>query len=101
MSQGTIRIRGARQHNLKAIDLDIRTGEPVLSLDRAERTGRWLFSFLHSWDLAPMLHYAGWRTTVLLLLSLGGLALSASAVVIGWQRLRRKLGGSASRTRRS
>jgi excinuclease ABC subunit A len=27
MSQGLIRIRGARQHNLKALDLDIRTGE--------------------------------------------------------------------------
>jgi excinuclease ABC subunit A len=27
MSKGTIRIRGARQHNLKNLDLDIRTGE--------------------------------------------------------------------------
>src|SRR3954471_10286899 len=27
MSQGSIRIRGARQHNLKNIDLDLRTGE--------------------------------------------------------------------------
>ena len=27
MSQGTIRIRGARQHNLTNIDLDLRTGE--------------------------------------------------------------------------
>ncbi len=27
MSQGNIRIRGARQHNLKNLDLDIRTGE--------------------------------------------------------------------------
>ena len=27
MSQGSIRIRGARQHNLKNLDLDIRTGE--------------------------------------------------------------------------
>jgi excinuclease ABC subunit A len=27
MSQGLIRIRGARQHNLKSLDLDIRTGE--------------------------------------------------------------------------
>ena len=27
MAQGTIRIRGARQHNLKDLDLDIRIGE--------------------------------------------------------------------------
>src|SRR5438477_2707428 len=27
MTSGTIRIRGARQHNLKNLDLDIRTGE--------------------------------------------------------------------------
>jgi excinuclease ABC subunit A len=27
MAEGLIRIRGARQHNLKGLDLDIRTGE--------------------------------------------------------------------------
>ena len=27
MTQGIIKIRGARQHNLKNLDLDIRTGE--------------------------------------------------------------------------
>src|SRR5688572_17693494 len=27
MTQGSIRIRGARQHNLRNLDLDIRTGE--------------------------------------------------------------------------
>ena len=27
MTQGSIRIRGARQHNLQNIDIDIRTGE--------------------------------------------------------------------------
>ena len=67
--------------------IDVHSGDPVLSQDRTERSGRWLFSFLHSWDLAPMLHYATWRTAVLLLLSLGGLGLSGSAVVIGWRRL--------------
>ena len=30
MSQGLIRIRGARQHNLKNLDLDIRTGETTV-----------------------------------------------------------------------
>src|SRR5919112_676294 len=30
MTQGTIRIRGARQHNLKNLDLDLRTGELVV-----------------------------------------------------------------------
>ena len=27
MTQGLIRIRGARQHNLRNLDIDIRTGE--------------------------------------------------------------------------
>jgi hypothetical protein len=39
---------------------------------------------------------AGWlREAVLILLSIGGLALSGSGVVIGWRRLRRKFGARA------
>ena len=35
MTQGLIRIRGARQHNLKNLDLDIRTGELTVEIGRA------------------------------------------------------------------
>lgn len=68
--------------------LDPATGEVALTMDRAQRTGRWLFSFLHSWDLPPMLQSGAWREAVLVLLSMGGLALSATGVVIGYRRLR-------------
>jgi len=49
---------------------------------------RWLFSFLHSWDLPPLLRTGPWRDAVLILLSMGGLALSVTGVVIGLRRLR-------------
>jgi len=68
--------------------LDPYTGDVVASMDRAQRTGRWLFNLLHSWDLPPMLA-AGWlREAVLLVLGIGGLLFSATAVVIGVRRLR-------------
>ncbi|MFC4276281.1 PepSY domain-containing protein [Achromobacter aloeverae] len=72
--------------------LDPRTGDMALSADRAQRRGRWLFNFLHSWDLPAMLRDDGWRAGVLIVLSLGGLALSLTGVVIGLARLRRKVG---------
>ncbi len=68
--------------------LDLHTGDMELSMDSAQRVGRWLFHFLHSWDLPPMLQYGWVRDGVLILLSLGGLALSATGVVIGRKRLR-------------
>lgn len=67
--------------------LDIRTGKLLLSLDRAQRTGRWLFNLFHSWDLHWMLRYAGLRDLALVLLSIGALALSLTGVVIGFRRL--------------
>lgn len=70
--------------------IDMRSGQVELSADRAQRTGRWLFSFLHSWDLRAMLAIGWLREAVLVLFSVGGFALAASGVVIGWRRLRKK-----------
>ncbi|BBQ10656.1 PepSY-associated TM helix domain-containing protein [Stenotrophomonas maltophilia] len=71
--------------------LDLATGDPLLTMGRRERVGRWLFHFLHSWDLPAMLRQDTARLAVLLLLSLAGAALCATATVIGYRRLRMKL----------
>ena len=71
--------------------LDLATGDPLLTMGRRERVGRWLFYFLHSWDLPAMLRQDTARLAVLLLLSLAGAALCATATVIGYRRLRMKL----------
>ncbi|HEL3782538.1 TPA: PepSY domain-containing protein [Stenotrophomonas maltophilia] len=71
--------------------LDLATGDPLLMMGHRERVGRWLFYFLHSWDLPAMLRQEGARLAVLLLLSAAGTALCATATVIGYRRLRMKL----------
>jgi len=71
--------------------LDAATGQVALSIDSTQRVGRWLFNFLHSWDLPALLSpvHGGARIAVLIALSAGGLLLSATAVVIAVRRLRR------------
>lgn len=71
--------------------LDLATGDPLLTVGHRERVGRWLFYFLHSWDLPAMLRFDSARLAVLLLLSVAGTALCATAVVIGYRRVRMKL----------
>lgn len=68
--------------------IDLHTGDVASSLDRRQRTGRWLFNFLHSWDTPGMLAATVWRDAILILLSLGGLLVSATGVVIAYARLR-------------
>ncbi|UYO93237.1 PepSY domain-containing protein [Pollutimonas sp. M17] len=68
--------------------LDPHTGSIELSSSRAQRTGRWLFNFLHSWDMPSMLDADVARKVALILLSLGGVALSATSVVIAYARLK-------------
>ncbi len=70
------------------VQLDPYTGDVQLSMDRSQRLGRWLFNFLHSWDLPWMLRMSVMREIVLILLSFGGLALSVTGIVIGVSRVR-------------
>jgi hypothetical protein len=68
--------------------LDAHTGQIELSADKTQRLGRWLFNFLHSWDIPVLLTPAWPREAAIIALSLGGLLLSMTAAVIALRRLR-------------
>lgn len=68
--------------------IDPRSGEVVHSTDRAQRTGRWLFNLLHSWDLPAFLRSAATRDAIIILLSLGTFAIAATGCLIGYRRLK-------------
>lgn len=70
--------------------MDLTTGQVGLSLSRSQRAGRWLFYFLHSWDTPALLDTQALRDAVLIVLSLGGIIVSAAGTVLGWRRLRRR-----------
>jgi len=70
--------------------IDPVTGDILGPTDDSRRTYRWLFNALHSFDYALLLQYRpAWDVTVWLL-SLIGLTVSVSGVVIGWRYLRRQ-----------
>ncbi|MCS4510388.1 PepSY domain-containing protein [Xylophilus ampelinus] len=73
------------------VHVDPHTGTVLGRTDGHRRTSRWLFAMLHSWDWLPLLNRRPLWDIVLLALSLGGAALSLTAVAIGWRRLGRKL----------
>ena len=75
--------------------LDVYSGQLVSSLDRSQRAGRWLFNFLHSWDLPSMLDTHWMRDAVLVLLGSGGVLLSATATVLGVRRVRKRAGAAS------
>ena len=67
----------------------LRSGEILGRSDSSRRSYRWLFNALHSFDL-PLL--VAWRLAwdiVMWLLSMLGLTISVSGIVIGWRRLMR------------
>jgi uncharacterized iron-regulated membrane protein len=68
--------------------IDPATGDILGRTDDSRRTYRWLFNALHSFDFALLLRYRPAWDAVVWLLSLLGLIVSISGVVIGWRRLR-------------
>lgn len=65
------------------------TGEIAGLSDHSARTYRWLFNFLHDYDLPVLLRNQPARDILIWLLSLAGLVISISGVVVGWRTLKR------------
>lgn len=81
--------------------IDPLTGQVLGSLNRSDRTERWLFNFLHDFDLPVLLHSRPVWDILVWALSAGGLIISVSGVVIGWRRLKYKTVHARRRRRRS
>ncbi len=69
------------------IHLDPNTGELLQFLNDDERNYRWYFHALHSFDFPWLLELRPLWDILVWLLSLAGLTISVSGVVIGWRRL--------------
>ena len=71
------------------IYLDATTGGLAGLSDRSARANRWLFDFLHDYDLPVLLRAGPAREILIWILSIAGLIVSVSGVVIGWRTLKR------------
>jgi uncharacterized iron-regulated membrane protein len=67
--------------------IDPRSGEILGRSDLSRRSYRWLFNALHSFDFPLLLAWRPAWDIVVWLLSLVGLTISVSGIVIGWRRL--------------
>ena len=71
--------------------VDGANGKPIEKLDASRRAYRWAFQALHTFDFPALSANPALRTTIIVLLCLGGFAFSVSGMVIGWRRLKRTL----------
>jgi uncharacterized iron-regulated membrane protein len=65
------------------------TGDILGRIDNSRRSYRWIFNALHSFDFPLLLAYRPAWDIVVWLLSLLGMTISVSGVVIGWRYLRK------------
>lgn len=69
------------------LHIDPATGQVLNEMDSYQRTERWLFALLHSWDWLPLLRNRPLWDIFMLVLATGGLALSATGIWIAGHRL--------------
>ncbi|HTK36502.1 MAG TPA: PepSY domain-containing protein [Caulobacteraceae bacterium] len=74
------------------VHIDPVTGEVLGRTDRSGRVYRWLFNLPHAFDLPILMRHSPSREAIIWFLSIGGLVVSVSGVVIGWRRLKLKFG---------
>ncbi len=72
------------------ITIDPHSGDIVQVLDGPRRASRWLFAFLHSFDLPALLGTRPLWDAWMVAFSVAGLGISLTGVVTGWRRLRRR-----------
>lgn len=77
--------------------IDPATGRMVGVADTSLRLYRWTFSALHSLDFGFLIRHRPLWDIVVWLLSIAGLIISVSGVVIGWRRIRADLAASRRR----
>jgi uncharacterized iron-regulated membrane protein len=71
--------------------IDPRNGDVLARMDDSRRTYRWLFNALHSLDFSLLLRHRPAWDIVVWALSLIGMIVSTSGIIIGWRRLRRSV----------
>lgn len=71
------------------VHIDPYTGAVFNHIDDSRRTSRWLFNFLHSWDIPQFINNRPLWDITLIMLSIGGFILCLSGTIIAWRRLRR------------
>lgn len=72
--------------------IDAKTGRLVGYANTDSRLYRWLFHALHRLDFPWLMQHRPVWDGLVILLSVAGLALALSGMVLGWQRLKRKSG---------
>lgn len=70
------------------VHVDPQTGKVLGWMRSSDRVHRWLFNAFHSWDFRWLLQNRPAWDLVMWVLSLAGLMISISSVVIGWRRLK-------------